>query len=226
MQLEIFLAFVLASAVLIALPGPTILFLVACTLQRGWRVAASAMLGVIPGIVVSIVLSAIGLGAVLATSATLFTVVKWLGALYLVYLGITQWRRGVRIDADQAPRVDALSARLLWQGFLVATLNPKLVIFLAAFMPQFIDPGAPAGPQLVALSATFVALMFPICGAYIGLAALLRRGLSGDRALGWLNRVAGATMIGAGVLAAAVQSARAAAPRDANWSGAPLGVAG
>lgn len=226
MQLEIVLAFVLASVVLIALPGPTVLFLIACTLNRGWRVAASAMLGVIPGVVACIGLSALGLGAVLATSAMLFTVIKWLGAIYLVYLGIAQWRRGVRVGPDNAPRIEALSARVLWQGFLVSTLNPKLVIFFAAFMPQFIDPTAAAGPQLLVLSATFVALMFPICGLYIGLAALFRRGLTGDRAFGWLNRVAGATMIGAGALAAAVQSARAYGRGDADWSVAPLGAAG
>ncbi len=217
MQLELWLSFVVASALIIAVPGPIVLLVIARTVERGPASAVPVLLGSLPGAVVGMSLSFAGLGAVLAASAELFTLVKWLGAAYLVYLGVSQWRRSRRAAAAarRGSRAGPASGGrgAVWQGFLVSTLNPKAIIFYVAFIPQFMDPHAPALPQMLILGATFVTLLPPVLGCYVAAAALLRRGIRSERAMGVLNRVGAATMVGAGVLTASLRGAQGATPR-------------
>jgi threonine/homoserine/homoserine lactone efflux protein len=201
MTFETWLAFAAASAVLLVIPGPTILLVLSYALGRGWRVAAPVAAGVALGDLTAMTLSMLGLGVILAQSATLFTVLKWIGAAYLIWLGVKLWRAGATLDA--APRTDATPrARMLAHAWLVTTLNPKSLIFFVAFLPQFLDPARPFWPQMAVFEATFVTLAFLNAFGYALLGARARRLATSPRALRLVNRAGGTALIGAGAAAA------------------------
>src|SRR5512143_3486162 len=128
MTMESWAAFTAASAVLLIIPGPTVLLVVSYALGQGWRTALPMAIGVALGDFTAMTLSMLGLGALLAASATLFTVLKWIGAAYLVWLGIKLWRAGGTLDA--APRTDATPpVRMLAHAWVVTALNPKSITF-------------------------------------------------------------------------------------------------
>ena len=144
MEFEVWAAFVAASAVLLIIPGPTVLLVVSYALGRGWRVAAPVAVGVALGDFTAMSLSMLGVGALLASSAALFTLLKWAGAAYLIWLGVKLWRAGGTLEASA--RTDTVPAlRMLAHAWLVTTLNPKSIVFFVAFLPQFLDPAAPSG---------------------------------------------------------------------------------
>ena len=198
MSLELWFAFTIAAALLIAIPGPTNLLVVAYTLQRGRRAGLATVFGVLPGIATAMLLSFAGLGALLATSAEIFTLVKWTGAAYLIYLGVRQWRAPV--DPAQAESIAGAAARgrMMRDAFLVTLLNPKGIIFFAAFFPQFLDPDRPAIPQMTVLGLTFLLLVLPINSAYALMAGALREKLSRASWRRALNRAGGALLVAAG----------------------------
>jgi threonine/homoserine/homoserine lactone efflux protein len=141
MTLSLWLAFVAASSILLIIPGPTVLLVVSYALGQGWRTALPMAIGVALGDFTAMTLSMLGLGALLATSATLFTILKWVGAIYLVWLGLKLWRAGGTLEA--APRTDACRPRrMLGHAWLVTALNPKSITFFVAFLPPFLDPHA------------------------------------------------------------------------------------
>jgi threonine/homoserine/homoserine lactone efflux protein len=203
---ETWLAFAVASAVLLVIPGPTILLVVSYALGRGWRVAAPVATGVALGDLTAMTLSMLGVGALLAGSATLFTLLKWAGAAYLVWLGIKLWRAGGTLDAD--PRTGPVRpARMLAHAWLVTTLNPKSIVFFVAFLPQFLDPTRPFWPQMALFEATFVTLAFLNAFGYALLAARARRLTQSPRALRLVNRAGGTALIAAGAAAVTVRAA-------------------
>ena len=206
MSLEVWLAFVAASAVLLVIPGPTILLVVSYALGRGWKVAAPVATGVALGDLTAMTLSMLGVGALLASSATLFTVLKWIGAGYLIWLGIGLWRAGGTLQAEV--RTEATAARrMLAHAWLVTTLNPKSIIFFVAFLPQFLDPAGDFRTQMAIFEATFVTLAFANAFGYALLASRARRLATSPRAIRIVNRVGGTALIAAG---AAAVTARAA----------------
>lgn len=153
-----FLAFTLASILFIQVPGPSLLFTIGRALTVGRRDALLSALGNALGLVAQVVCVAIGLGALVAASATAFTVLKVVGAGYVVYLGVQAIRH--RGDARAAlgvgvatPRTPALKSIRI--GFVVGATNPKTIVFFAAFLPQFVNSGAAAGPQLLVLGLLF-----------------------------------------------------------------------
>ena len=146
MALDHWLAFVAASAVLLAIPGPTVLLVVSYALGHGRRAAGSTVAGVLLGDFTAMTASLLGLGALLAASATLFSVLKWIGALYLVYLGIKLWRAPVAAAADEAMAPIERHRRIFLHAYAVTALNPKSIVFFIAFLPQFLDHGAPIAP--------------------------------------------------------------------------------
>jgi threonine/homoserine/homoserine lactone efflux protein len=157
MTLESWAAFTAASTVLLVIPGPTVLLVVSYALGQGWRTALPMAVGVALGDFTAMTLSMLGLGALLAASATLFTILKWVGAAYLVYLGVKLWRAGGILDA--APRTDAVSAaRMLGHAWLVTALNPKSITFFVAFLPAFLDPHADFLTQMLVFETTFLLL--------------------------------------------------------------------
>ena len=205
MPFEVWFAFLLAAAVVIAIPGPTNLVVVAYTLRRGRRAGLTTVLGVLPGIATAMMLSFAGLGALLAASAEVFTAVKWAGAAYLIYLGVRQWRAAAAPaelpGPNDGPGADDRNAqgRMLRDAFLVTLLNPKGIIFFSAFFPQFLDPGRPVLPQMALLGATFLLLVLPINSAYAVMAGALRSRLAEAAWRRLLNRIGGALLIGAGL---------------------------
>lgn len=142
-------SFLSATVLLNLSPGPDIAFILAQTAKNGRRSGFAAMFGIWTGAFVHVLFAALGLSAILATSATAFIAVKWIGAIYLVWLGIQAWRSSGRsFTADSNIKPDN-SHNIFHQGVLVSTLNPKVAIFFLAFLPQFVVPGSgPASAQL------------------------------------------------------------------------------
>ena len=201
MPLDHWLAFVAASAILLAIPGPTILLVLSYALGHGRRPAAAIVAGVALGDLTAMTASMLGLGAVLATSAMLFTVLRWIGGAYLVYLGVKLWRAPVAAAADVGAPPAPLS-RMFAHAYAVTALNPKSIVFFVAFVPQFLSSSSPFLPQVALLEATFVTLAIVNAAAYALLAAAARRRLREPRVRRIVNRTGGSLLVGAGALAA------------------------
>ena len=196
-------AFLLASLVLAATPGPGVLYIVTRTLAQGQRAGLASVLGVAVGNLGNAIGASVGLAALLAVSSLAFTVVKFAGAAYLVWLGI-QALRPAATTAMAAPLQAPQTGRIVRDGLLVALLNPKTALFFAAFLPQFMVPGAPALVQSLGFGAAFVLIAACTDLTYVlaaGVAAPAMVRLKGGSALGrWATA---AVFIGLGVFTAA-----------------------
>ena len=207
MTIETWLAFAAASAVLLIIPGPTVLLVVSYALGQGWRTALPTAVGVALGDFTAMTLSMLGLGALLASSATLFTSLKWIGAAYLIWLGIKLWRAGGGFEAR--PRTTATSAgKMLGHAWLVTALNPKSITFFVAFLPQFLDPSAGLVKQIIVFETTFLVLAFANATGYALVATRARAAVGHSRAVSVLNKVGGSLLIGAGIAAVSFRAAR------------------
>lgn len=205
MTIEAWAAFAAASAVLLIIPGPTILLVVSYALGQGWRTALPMAVGVALGDFTAMTLSMLGIGALLAASATVFTALKWVGAAYLIYLGIKLFRAGGRLDAE--PRTDATPAlRMMAHAWLVTALNPKSITFFVAFLPQFLDRNADFLTQMVVFESTFLVLAFLNAFGYALVASRARALVRNERAIRIFNRAGGTLLIGAGVATVAVRA--------------------
>lgn len=205
MTLETWLAFTAASAVLLIIPGPTILLVISYALGQGWRAALPVSIGVALGDFTAMTLSMLGIGALLAASATLFTVLKFAGAAYLVYLGIKLFRSGGTLAAT--PRHDVASAlKMIGHAWLVTALNPKSITFFVAFLPQFLDRHGDFWSQMLVFETTFLVLAFVNAFGYALVASRARAVFSSPRAVSYFNRAGGTLLVGAGVATAAARS--------------------
>ncbi len=194
MSLDLYLAFVAATVVLIAIPGPNVALIVANSVAHGARYGLLTVAGTSSAMVVQLALTVAGMSALLAAVAPWFEVLRWLGVAYLAYLG---WRAWTAPAADlSGTRAQPRSARAIYgRGVLVSLANPKTLLFYGAFLPQFVSPGADATGQLVLLSATFLALAVVLDGAW-ALAAARLAGLLAAR--GRLRqRLTGGLLLGA-----------------------------
>jgi threonine/homoserine/homoserine lactone efflux protein len=204
---ETWLAFAAASAVLLVIPGPTILLVVSYALGQGWRTALPMAVGVALGDFTAMTLSMLGLGALLAASAAVFIGLKWVGAAYLVWLGIKLWRAGGTLDAR--PRTDRVSAlRMMGHAWLVTALNPKSITFFVAFLPQFIDPKVDFGRQMAIFETTFLTLAFANAFGYALVASRAGALVRNPRAIAVINRIGGSLLIGAGVATVTIRGAQ------------------
>jgi threonine/homoserine/homoserine lactone efflux protein len=185
MTLSIWLLYVAAVLVLTVTPGPSVLMCIATAINLGTRRGLIAALGSTTAIVGIMVLSAFGLGAVLAASETWFAVLKWLGTAYLVYLGLTSLFSKTSEVSVSGSLEASSSAKIFGKGFLVGASNPKALLFFGALFPQFIDPQAAQGPQFLILGATFVFFELLWLTVYV---------LSASRAKGWLQQPGRATL--------------------------------
>jgi threonine/homoserine/homoserine lactone efflux protein len=199
---ETWLAFSAASLVLLLIPGPTILLVMSYALGQGWRVALPMAVGVALGDFTAMTLSMLGIGALLMTSATVFTVLKWIGAGYLVWLGIKLFRAGGTFEA-RAETTPTSRLKMLGHAWLVTALNPKSITFFVAFLPQFIDPKQPLLPQMVIFELTFLILAFFNAFAYALVASRARTLFQKPAAIRAFNRVGGSLLVGAGIATAA-----------------------
>lgn len=205
MPLETWAAFAAASAVLLIIPGPTILLVVSYALGQGWRTALPMAVGVALGDFTAMTLSMLGIGALLAASASVFTILKWIGAAYLIYLGIKLFRAGGTMRAE--PRNTASSSiRMMAHAWLVTALNPKSITFFVAFLPQFIDRYGDFWTQMAIFEATFLALAFANAFGYALVAARARDLVRNPRAIGIFNKTGGTLLVGAGIATVAIRS--------------------
>ena len=207
MTIELWLAFVAASVVLLIIPGPTILSVISYSVAHGRRANVPLVAAVALGDSTALALSLLGLGALLATSAFWFTVVKWVGGLYLLWLGIKLLRAGASPMAADAPPVPLSRWRLFANTWLVTALNPKGMVFFVAFLPQFLRADAPTAPQLWVLAITFVVLATINATLYAVFAAAARRLLSSPRAQRRFNLAGGGLLSVAGLWALTVRRA-------------------
>ena len=204
MQFDLWLAFVAASTALLLIPGPTVLLVLSYALSKGRAVAVSSAAGVATGDFVAMSLSLAGLGALVATSALLFTVLKWLGAAYLIWLGIRLIRSAPR-EGLALPSTEVSARGVFWHNAAVTALNPKSIAFFIAFVPQFIDTNAPLLPQFGVLVATFVTLAALNALAYALAADKLRHMIGRPGVIAWMTRAGGATLIGMGLMTATLR---------------------
>jgi len=197
--------FVIAAALLIALPGPSVLFVIGRTLALGRRAGLLSVVGNASGMLVQTTLVALGVGAIVAQSIVVLTVIKFAGAAYLVFLGIQAIRHRGRAAAPVEVGAPRSTMRLLGEGFVVGVTNPKSIIFFVAILPQFIDPrAAPIPLQLAELGLTFVVLALLMDSIWALTAGAARQWFArSPKRLSQLGVAGGVAMIGlGGVLAA------------------------
>ena len=201
MSIEFWLAFVAASAILLIIPGPTILTVISYSVAHGRRANIPLVAAVALGDSTALVLSILGLGALLATSALWFTVIKVAGGLYLIYLGIKLFRVGASPTAPAGSPPPASRRKLFANTYLVTALNPKGIVFFVAFLPQFIDPASSTSRQLWVLAITFVVLATINASLYAVFAASARKVLASKRAQRRFSLAGGSLLSAAGMWA-------------------------
>jgi threonine/homoserine/homoserine lactone efflux protein len=191
--------FVLTEIALSLTPGPAVLFVVSQGLRYGGRRSLWANLGILSGNAAYFLLSAFGLGLVLLASRRLFQVVKWCGALYLIYLG----GRLILLPGDIATAEETSSASsgwmALWQGFVLQVANPKALVFFVALLPQFIDPAGDIALQVGILAVSSAVAEFLVLAAYGWAAGRLNAWTKTPWVARALDRVAGSMLVGAGI---------------------------
>ena len=201
MSIQLWFAFVAASAVLLVIPGPTVLTIISYSIANGRRANFPLVAAVALGDSTALVVSLLGLGTLLAASAFWFTIVKWVGGLYLLYLGVKLLRAGIASNDPAAPAVSASRWKLFANTYLVTALNPKGIVFFVAFLPQFTNPGASVAHQLWVLAATFVVMATLNATLYAVFAVSARKLLSSSRAQRRFNLAGGSLLSAAGVWA-------------------------
>jgi threonine/homoserine/homoserine lactone efflux protein len=199
MSWETWLAFTITETILCLTPGPAVLFVMAQGLGRGVKAALAAAAGILAGNGFYFVLSATSLGAVLVASYEVFAVVKWVGAAYLVWLGVRTFWSPAPLGAVKAAIGDATLGGLVGRGFLVQVANPKALVFFTALLPQFIDAGSPVVPQVIVLGATSLLVELAVLATYGTLAARAARLAVRPEFRAATNRLAGTFLIGAGL---------------------------
>ena len=203
MPLDNWLAFVGASTLILLIPGPTIITVMSYSLSHGRRARLPLALAVTAGDATALAMSLAGLGAILAASAFWFTVVKIVGGIYLLYLGIRMLLSG--ITDIPAETMNPPTSRLILNTYLVTALNPKGIVFFIAFLPQFIAPETAAGPQLWTLAATFVSLAAINTLLYARFASEVRDLLDSAATRQRFNALGGLMLAAAGIWALLVR---------------------
>lgn len=202
--LSSWLTFAALSAAIIVVPGPSVMFVIGRALALGRRAALLTVVGNAAGAYVQVVLVAVGLGALLERSIVAFTVVKYVGAAYLVWLGV----QAIRSRSPEIPTTDTVddagtssTSKVLREGFVVGVTNPKLIVFLSAFLPQFVAAdGWPVPLQMLLLGVLFVLIALVLDSLWAVGAATARSWLAGSSTgLARLRLAGGMTMVGLGV---------------------------
>jgi threonine/homoserine/homoserine lactone efflux protein len=206
-SLETWLAYTLACVVLTIIPGPSVMLVVGQTLMRGKTAAMMCILGDVVGSIVLTGLSFAGVGAILAASTVLFQTVKWVGVLYLAWLGYSQIREARRDGGSVETSVQTRSPkgsfwRSFWAGTLTAIFNPKAIVFYMAFLAQFIDPAGDLAVQLAVLTVTSSLVVMGLLTGYAVLAAHARKVFQTSKARRRMGYAGGGFMIGGSALMA------------------------
>ena len=202
MSLETWLAYTLVTTTFLLIPGPTLLLVISYSLFRGRSTILALVFGVGLGDLTAISLSFLGVGMLLQTVATAFYFLKWLGAAYLIWLGIKMWR-----TSSEPLEVSEKSIKRAWWGifrnaFVTTALNPKSIVFFLAFIPQFMEPDLPFISQALVLGGTFFVLAIMSVVSYALLASYAGQQLSLTSLRRWSQRLGGGLLIGAGGMTA------------------------
>ena len=211
MDLTVWLTYFIATIVLSVSPGPGVFSSISSGLNHGFRVGIWNAVGMQLASLILVAVVALGLGAILVASETLFSLVKWLGVAYLVYLGIVTWRSQPRAFERQADDRAATAWDLFVRGFLVNITNPKGIIFFAAIFPQFVDVARPQLVQYAILGATTFAVDLVVMAGYTALAVKVLRVMREPAHLRWVNRGLGGAFVAAGVALAGFRRAASSA---------------
>lgn len=158
MDLNLAIALISATVLLVAIPGPNVALIIANTLEFGARFGAATVVGTTIGVALQLVVVVLGLAVLLESAVSAFIWIKWVGVAYLIYLGISFWKRGIEEMEESKTNRKPLKT-LFWQGLLLATLNPKTLVFNAAFLPQFVAPEAGANALLL-VAGLYLAVIF------------------------------------------------------------------
>ena len=198
MPLESWLTFTFVTATFLLIPGPTILLVISYSLIRGRKAVFALLLGVGLGDIVAMILSFIGVGLLLQTVAIAFQFLKWIGAAYLIWLGIRMWR-----SASESMELSAKTDNKVWHAimanaFVITALNPKSIVFFLAFLPQFINSEKPFILQSLILGSTFLVLAILSVLFYSLLASFTGQQMQLSLIHRWTNRIGGCLLIGAG----------------------------
>jgi homoserine/homoserine lactone efflux protein len=195
MNIELFTAFVLVTLVLIIAPGPIVTLVISTGVSQGPRAALTTVAGTTLGNALLLSAIAVGLDWVHAHADLLFEALRWTGAAYLVWLGVQAWRRA---GDDSASVIETGRTRFA-RGLMVALSNPKTIVFFTAFLPQFIDPKLPAGPQLAAMCLVSVLLAAVTDSAWAVASGLGRAWFMKPARAKFLRRLSGTVLIGGGI---------------------------
>jgi len=198
MPLENWLAYTFVTATFLLIPGPTILLVISYSLIRGRQAVFALLLGVGLGDIVAMILSFIGVGLLLQTVTIAFQFLKWIGAAYLILLGIKMWR-----SASESMELSAITDKKVWHAimanaFVITALNPKSIVFFLAFLPQFINSEKPFITQSLILGSTFLVLAITSVLFYSMLASFTGQQMQLSLINRWTNRIGGSLLIGAG----------------------------
>ncbi len=203
MSVEMWLAFVVASSVLTVIPGPCVLLVVSQALTKGMSAAVKCIMGDIVGCVALMLLSLMGVGIILAASATLFSLFKWLGVIYMAYLGYCQIvdARKIRLEKDEQHKISA-SMSSFKAGFFASLLNPKAIIFYMAFLPQFMNPENSAVLQFSILIVTSSVVVGVILLGYALIASRARKAFQSERSQKYFGYSGGSFLLGSSLFMA------------------------
>ena len=197
MEPHVFFAFFLATTVMIALPGPSVLLTVAHSISFGSKKALITVAGATVGIGFQLTIAAIGLTSLLNSVVMAFELLRWLGALYLVYLGIKQWKSSdIPLEFNE---IVVNKANLFLQGVIITVFNPKSLIFIAAFLPQFINLTQPVGIQFMVIIPTFLFITFSVTSLWVLAAGKIRTILKNNHTSKTVFRSTGGLMILSGL---------------------------
>lgn len=205
MSLETWIAYLIATTLILMIPGPTIILVVSQAVAHGRRSVMPLVAGVVLGDFTAMTLSLLGLGAIMTASAILFVLFKWIGAIYLLYLGIKMWRANPKSSSAQHQKENCSTGSFFKSSFIVTALNPKSIAFFVAFLPQFINPNSPTSYQIFILGGTFLILALINATLYALFAGQLREKIKRTHVNKWFNRCGGTALIGAGIFTAGMQ---------------------
>lgn len=207
MALNVFLSFVIAATLLIIAPGPTNMVIVSHSMRFGFRRSLITILGAALSHTIFFSITMLGITPLLLASATFFDWIKWVGAAYLIFLGIKQWReKPVLIDKDTPSATSQSMRSLFLQGFAVNSTNPKALVFFAVFFPPFLNPASPIVLQLLIMGITFIGIFILTGLLHAYLAGQVRVMFRTQRQIQLQNRVTGLLLTGAGTALATVRS--------------------
>ncbi len=202
MSIDVLLVYAVVSFFYIISPGPAIFLAMSNGMSANMRVVAISSLGNITGLLLLSTLSILGLGAILAASSTLFLMTKLLGAGYLIYLGVKQFRHARNMAATEVAPIDGEVRRhrsYYTEGFLLAATNPKAILFFTAFYPQFLDMQAAMAPQFFIMTGLFMLLSFMSLFSYGYISKSARQWLTNQARMTWFHRITGGLFVGMGV---------------------------